>query len=411
MNDIDEGPYENFSSKEDELKYWKDIPFEDTLETKAKKETDDAKISNDDDDEDQHSADCNVGATAVELDDDELDDSEVEGNEDEDCIDTGGPSNLGPFDSFEKALEEANNFASTKFFVLIVKSSSTDGATKVTRYGRLVCDRQGVPNTTRFEVAPSTNGTRNGTSKRIGCGYDIRIGRKSKKFYIRVEKSVHNHVPNIVEYTNHPLRRRLTAKQLKKVGIYVSAGATPATIMSTLEEEYKKTFFPRAIYNAIAEYRNSVLDGHTPTEAVMSFLEDSNDYVYEPRINIKTGRLEGIFFSHKTSIEFLKKYPTVVVIDATYKTNRFGMPLVQIAGMTNNNRTFIIAEAFTKRERIEDYVWILQQLKKICFKNNLPKIISTDRDLALLQAIREELPESTNLLCRWHISKKSTDCY
>lgn len=34
-----------------------------------------------------------------------------------------------------------------------------------------------------------------------------------------------------------------------------------------------------------------------------------------------------------------------------------------------------------------------------------PKVIVTDRDIALMAAIREIFPHTTNLLCLWHINK------
>lgn len=103
--------------------------------------------------------------------------------------------------------------------------------------------------------------------------------------------------------------------------------------------------------------------------------------------------------------DLFARFPTAIVIDSTYKTNRFNMPLVQIAGLDNSNRTFIIGNAFIKNEKIENYSWILSQLKKLVFCDKMPTIVSTDRDLALMTAVNQELPNSSHFLCRWHILK------
>ncbi|KAG1439492.1 hypothetical protein G6F56_012278 [Rhizopus delemar] len=57
-------------------------------------------------------------------------------------------------------------------------------------------------------------------------------------------------------------------------------------------------------------------------------------------------------------------------------------------------------------ESASDYVWFLEQMKSKCFISNIsPKIIATDRELALISAIAVVVPDAYNILCRWHINK------
>ena len=100
------------------------------------------------------------------------------------------------------------------------------------------------------------------------------------------------------------------------------------------------------------------------------------------------------------------RYHTSLVMDATYKTNRFGLPLVQVCGITNESKTFVLCQAFLRNETEGRYEWFINQMKKHCFSEHVPVSISTDRDLSLLNALKTELPEVKHLLCRWHISKK-----
>jgi hypothetical protein len=37
--------------------------------------------------------------------------------------------------------------------------------------------------------------------------------------------------------------------------------------------------------------------------------------------------------------------------------------------------------------------------------SQLPKVIATERELALMDAISDEFPSATNVLCTWHIEK------
>lgn len=103
-------------------------------------------------------------------------------------------------------------------------------------------------------------------------------------------------------------------------------------------------------------------------------------------------------------------YHTTLVMDATYKTNQFRMPLVQVCGITNANKTLVLCQAFMRYERQGKYKWLLNQMNKHCFSSHVPVSISTDRELALSNALKTELPEVLHILCRWHISKNVL-CY
>ena len=56
-------------------------------------------------------------------------------------------------------------------------------------------------------------------------------------------------------------------------------------------------------------------------------------------------------------IQYFRQWPDVVLLDCTYKTNRFGMPLLNICGSAGNNKTHIICGVFLSSEREEDYGW------------------------------------------------------
>jgi hypothetical protein len=55
-------------------------------------------------------------------------------------------------------------------------------------------------------------------------------------------------------------------------------------------------------------------------------------------------------------------YPEVLVMNCTYKSNRFNLPLLNMIGMTASNSTFFVAFTFLNQEK-EDYMWSLEQLR------------------------------------------------
>lgn len=91
----------------------------------------------------------------------------------------------------------------------------------------------------------------------------------------------------------------------------------------------------------------------------------------------------------------------------TYKSNKYRSPLLNVVGTTCLNTTFYAAFGFLLSQRTEDFIWFLRILQNLYRRLDLkdPKVIVTDRDAALMAAIHEVFPHTTNLLCLWHINK------
>nr|KAJ0195546.1 hypothetical protein LSAT_V11C700366580 [Lactuca sativa] len=85
--------------------------------------------------------------------------------------------------------------------------------------------------------------------------------------------------------------------------------------------------------------------------------------------------------------------PHVVLMDATYKTNKYNLPFLEIVGVTSTSKTFSIA------------FWPLTCLKLTINNSFCPRVNVTDRDLALMEVCEDVFPQSNHLLCRCHIFK------
>ncbi|KAH1203172.1 hypothetical protein GmHk_17G049485 [Glycine max] len=89
-----------------------------------------------------------------------------------------------------------------------------------------------------------------------------------------------------------------------------------------------------------------------------------------------------------------------------YKTNRYRLPLLDFVGVTPTRMTFSTGFAYLEGERVNNLVWALERFRGLFLINDrLPIFIVTDRDLALMNALKIVFSECTNLLCRFHIDK------
>jgi len=76
-----------------------------------------------------------------------------------------------------------------------------------------------------------------------------------------------------------------------------------------------------------------------------------HQYVNYTRCNSEETTLENIFFAHPESIKLLNNFPTVLVMDPTYKTNNHRMSLFEIIGCTSTKMTYSVDFAFLHFEQ------------------------------------------------------------
>ena len=122
--------------------------------------------------------------------------------------------------------------------------------------------------------------------------------------------------------------------------------------------------------------------------------------------NPKTNRLERLFFAYPDAIQIYKKHPEVVLLDCTYKTNRFRMPLLNICAVTGNRKTIQVALCFLSGETGADYDWAIDKFEEVMNSHEIPEPDTwvTDRELALMNTLDHMFPDSDHLLCTWHVN-------
>ena len=97
----------------------------------------------------------------------------------------------------------------------------------------------------------------------------------------------------------------------------------------------------------------------------------------------------------------------VLLIDATYKTNKYKMLLIIISRVALLNTSYYIAFTFVCKETFEVYKWLLEYVKDLYeyFDIFEPDVILTDIQNSFIQAITIVYPLASHFLCFWHINK------
>ena len=91
------------------------------------------------------------------------------------------------------------------------------------------------------------------------------------------------------------------------------------------------------IYNALNQIRRKRLNGRSPIQALMHEIQTLGFYHAMDVIN---NSINCLFIAFKNSLKLAKGFNTLLIMDCTYKTNKYNMPMLHILGVDNCNNSF-----------------------------------------------------------------------
>jgi MULE transposase domain len=208
----------------------------------------------------------------------------------------------------------------------------------------------------------------------------------------------------------YPVHRRQARTKQPEIHNRILADARVSTITAKETHMAVQQQFPEVEINLkdisnIQTKRQTENDIDLP--AIQAMIRDLGDAFHFHYSLDEYQRLVNLIFIEKASLDLLRRWPYTIILDATYKTNKFGMYLVDIVGVSSAGRTFIIAQAFLSAEGEEDYSFILEWLRSVYVQAGLdmPISITSDRALGLLVALKAIFPTSYHLLCTVHVNR------
>jgi hypothetical protein len=231
--------------------------------------------------------------------------------------------------------------------------------------------------------------------------------------------SAYNHPPDTTPLA-HWQHRRLQGESLDLARNLINSGIAARDIITAVSETVLVPPLQRDIYNLQQLARAKQLNRHTLVDALIKAL-DEQGWISKIEKSLD-GRMKSLFMTSTACLEYLKANPDVLIMDSTYKTNRFGLPMLDVIGklqaiyliiyltsylgIDNSHNSFYIAMVWMAEEAEDDYNFALEQLANHARPFWLALIV-TDRELALMNAIPKYFPPlyTKTLLCRWHINK------
>lgn len=245
------------------------------------------------------------------------------------------------------------------------------------------------------------------STRTTGCLFRVVIFKMKTEendgqWRLETKNGSHNHPRSLNASTHHVFRKR-TATEKETIAAMSRAGVRPIQILTALKQQNEQTLVTGSdIRGERLKIRTEHLNGRSPIETLLDDLT-SSEWVFDVKRDSEN-RVQNLFFAHSKQIEILRANPDVLLMDCTYRTNKYRLPLLHIVGCTNLQTFFSAGFCFLRTETDGDYYWALSTF---LHRTHVPQprvFISDDED-ALKSAARALLPRVPQLLCVWHINK------
>jgi len=137
-------------------------------------------------------------------------------------------------------------------------------------------------------------------------------------------------------------------------------------ILLTMKERNEKNVTTiKQIYNAMSVHRRSQRDHRTEMQQFMWLLE-RDMYMHWCRCEEVSNVVQDIFWTHPDSVKLVNLFNIVILMDNTYKMNKYRMPLLEVVGITSSGLTFSKAFCLLAAEKENNFCGPLIDLKS-CF--------------------------------------------
>nr|ABN08127.1 hypothetical protein MtrDRAFT_AC155880g27v2 [Medicago truncatula] len=118
-----------------------------------------------------------------------------------------------------------------------------------------------------------------------------------------------------------------------------------------------------------------------------------NEYVYHCRNYPDFVDVDDILWVHPNGIKLFNTFSTMIVLDSTYKSNKYCLLLLEFICNTSTQLTFSIGFAYMMSKKEDNVTWTLERCRELLHSKAIyPKVVVTDWDNALMKCCRYHFP-------------------
>lgn len=135
------------------------------------------------------------------------------------------------------------------------------------------------------------------------------------------------------------------------------------------------------------------------------YMQDENpNFFYAIDLN-EEQRLRNVFWVDAKGRLDYGSFGDVIFFDTTHIKNEYKLPFAPFIGVNHHFHFLLLGCALLSEETKPTYVWLMRAWLR-AMGGHAPRVILTDQDKALKEAIAEVFPDSRHCFCLWHILSK-----
>lgn len=258
-------------------------------------------------------------------------------------------------------------------------------------------------------------------ARSVGFAITIKASRRSKKSgkFIDV-KIACSRFGNKRESSMNISNPRSCPKTGCKAGMHMKRKQDEKWVIHSFVKEHNHEICPDDFYCAIRGRNKQSDEVSSPKKGLQLVLDDEDlqlmleHFMYMENENPNffyavdldhEKRLRNVFWVDAKGRHDYKSFSDAVLFDTFYVRNKYKIPFVPIVGVNNHFQYILLGCALIGDETVSTFVWLMRSWLKAVV-GQVPKVIFTDQDNFLNEAVADVFPDTRHCFCLWHVLNK-----
>ncbi|XP_043811191.1 protein FAR-RED IMPAIRED RESPONSE 1 isoform X2 [Manihot esculenta] len=331
------------------------------------------------------------------------------------------------FESKEEAFSFYKEYAKSVGFATIIKASRRSRISGKFIDAKFVCTRYGTKRESSTTEMPhpviDTVGATSIPVKRKRGRINRSLSKTDCKACMHVKRRQHDGrwvVRSFIKEHNHEIfpdqayffrgHRNLDLGNNNVDALHAIRARTKKVYVSMSRQSggYKKQENQkRSLTNMSGSKRHLALDEGDAQIMLEHFryMQDENpNFFYAMDLNEEQCLRNVLWVDAKARLDY-GYFGDVIFFDTTYLKSEYKLPFAPFFGVNHHFQCLLLGCALVADETKSTYVWLMQAWLR-AVGGVAPKVILTDQDKSLEQAIAEVFPNSQHCFCLWHLLSK-----
>ncbi|CAK8560404.1 unnamed protein product [Lathyrus sativus] len=255
-------------------------------------------------------------------------------------------NNKQEFDDCESMLTWICKTATRLGFGAVIGRSNND-LKRRNAFVTLLCERSG-----KYQIPLQKFKREDTDSRKCECPFKLRgyMLTRKKKWKFSVICGLHNH-DLCSKLQGHPSVCLLKPEEKTCISDMTLNLVQPKNIFATLKrKELDNISNIRQVYNIRYHTNKEIRGDRSEMQQLLKLLGDNN-YVSRYRTCDDGVTIQDIFWTHPDSIKLFSAFLIVLILDSTYKTNKYMLHLFKMVGVTSTEKTYVVGFAFLDCEK------------------------------------------------------------